>query len=452
MDQKASPFNNSDSVREIRSASLRFVVLAILFANLVFGDSLSSFTTHVAVSLVYLTVSVASVIAAAYLPKQESLTAAFVTLDAALVVVVLYEHILASPITENHNLTTSSLVVSFILLNHVALKLNRKLIVLFSTIVILSWVLMLAVMSFRHHSNEPGTLLSNFFNQDLGLTMSFAFTAMAVYLLARDHDRTHRQALRIEEKRMNLSRFFSPRVVSDLQNASAILDLERRNAAVMFVDIRDFTSYAETASARELARVLGEYRHIVAGMVFAYGGTVDKFIGDGVMAVFGQPKPQADDAQRAMECALSLTKSLDEWRAENVARGGPPLDTGIGLHYGAVLGGVLESGFHDEFTVIGDAVNVAQRLEALAKLLKSPLVISEAMLQEVPVLLDQDQWIRQGGINLLGRRAPLNIAYLCRPNSLGSVLSPGDYDIGDVHTDFHKSSFQSAPPTPLVGR
>lgn len=448
MEQKSSPFSNSASTRELRSASLRFVVLSILFANLLFGDGLASFTTHAIVSLVYLIVSVASVAVAAFFPAHKHLGALFVALDAALVVVILYEHILASPITEDHALTTSSLVVSFILLNHVALKLERRLIVLFSTIVVLAWVLMLTLMAFRHHASSPGTLLANFFNQDLGLTMSFAFTAMAVYLLARDHDRTIRQALRIEEKRMNLSRFFSPTVVADLQTASANLDLERRDAAIMFVDIRDFTSYAETASARELARVLGEYRHIVAGTVFAYGGTVDKFIGDGVMAVFGQPKPKADDAQRALACALSLTTELDEWRNNNIGRGGPCLNAGIGLHYGTVLGGVIESGFHDEFTVIGDAVNVAQRLESLASLLKSPLVVSDRIIEEVPGMFGANDWVYTNGVSISGRKASVNIAYIRRA---ANPASPAGYETGDIHTDFQRSSFQSLPATPLVG-
>ena len=108
MDQKLSPFGNSAATREIRSASLRFVVLSILFANLVFGDGLASFTTHVIVNSVYLIVSVASVAAAIYFPKQMHLGPLFVMLDAALVVVILYEHILANPITQDHNLTTSA--------------------------------------------------------------------------------------------------------------------------------------------------------------------------------------------------------------------------------------------------------------------------------------------------------------------------------------------------------
>ncbi len=431
MNQK-SPLGDSDSVRELRSASLRFVALSILFASLVFGDSQSSFAIHMTVSLAYLGISVASVIVAAHFPNRESVKAAFVALDAVLVVVVLYEHILASPITDNHNLTTSSLVVAFILLNHIALKLDRRLIILFSTIVVTSWLMMLAIMAYRHHTSANGSLLSNFFSQDLILTISFGFTALAVYLLALDHDRTRKHALKIEERRMNLSRFFSPTIVSDLQDASAVLDLERRNAAIMFVDIRDFTSYSETADAREFARVLAEYRRIVAGTVFAHGGTVDKFIGDGVMAVFGQPKPQPDDAHRALACAVELAAALDRWRLANIEQGGPPLETGIGLHYGTVIGGVLESGFHDEFTVIGDAVNVAQRLESVAKKLRSPLVISTAMMDQVPGAQYGKRWLQNDNVKLEGRKELIDIAYLSGPTMTPRVSNrhlDGEYPV-----------------------
>lgn len=416
-----TPFRDGDSVRELRSASLRFVTLSILFANLVFGDSQSSFAIHMIVSLAYLGVSVASVVVAAHFPARDSLKAAFVALDAVLVTVVLYEHILASPITENHNLTTSSLVVAFVLLNHIALKLDHRLIALFSAIVVMSWLTMLAIMAYRHLADANGSLLSNFFNQDLILTASFGFTALAVYLLALDHDRTRRHALKLEERRMNLSRFFSPTVVSDLQEASAVLDLERRSVAVMFVDIRDFTSYSETADAKELARILAEYRRIVAGTVFAYRGTVDKFIGDGVMAVFGQPRPRPDDARRALACAVELAATLDQWRLANVEQGGPPLETGIGLHYGTAIGGVLESGYHDEFTVVGDAVNVAQRLDSVAKKLRSPLVVSMAMMDQVPGAQYAKQWIRKDEVKLEGRRELIDVVYLNRQRTTAHV-------------------------------
>lgn len=84
------------------------------------------------------------------------------------------------------------------------------------------------------------------------------------------------------------------------------------------------------------------------------------------MALFGQPKPRADDAERALICALQLVEALEQWRVEAQSRGIASFHAGIGVHIGVVIGGVLESGFHDEFTVIGDAVNVAQRLESVS--------------------------------------------------------------------------------------
>jgi adenylate cyclase len=80
----------------------------------------------------------------------------------------------------------------------------------------------------------------------------------------------------------------------------------------MFLDFRYFTSFAETAPARELALVLAKYRHLVSGTICQHGGTVDKFIGDGVMAVFGQPAPTQDDADRALACALDLVGALND--------------------------------------------------------------------------------------------------------------------------------------------
>jgi adenylate cyclase len=205
--------------------------------------------------------------------------------------------------------------------------------------------------------------------------------------------------------------FFSPLVVADLQEAGNILDLKRRPAAIMFVDLRDFTSYAETAPASQLAGVLADYRQTVAGTVFAFGGTVDKFIGDGIMAVFGQPTASDDDAERALACAMDLITLLREWRP---VQDGPVFQAGIGLHYGTVIGGVLESGYHDEFTVVGDAVNVAQRLEGLTKDFDASLVVSSALLAQTRGGTLLRNWKWKKAVGLSGRRIPIDLAYLPR--------------------------------------
>ncbi len=286
-------------------------------------------------------------------------------------------------------------------------------------------------------------LLGSFFNQDLGLTVSFGFTAFAIYLLAPDHDRTRKDALKADQRRLNLSRFFSPLVVSELQERGGALRLERRNAAIMFVDLRDFTRFAETAPAPELAFVLAEYRQLVSQTIFEHGGTVDKFIGDGVMAVFGQPRPMDDDADRAMACALDLVDALTDWKNHNALNGHPALDAGIGLHYGKVVGGVLDSGCHSEFTVIGDAVNVAQRLESLTKSLDAPLAISAALMTRLMTPVPPANWMAQKDVTLPGRRLPVDVWYLPRHAGGLSAAVTSPYKTGTIQTALQRSAFQS---------
>ena len=370
---------NWKSIRMLRSMSLRFAAALTLVVILLLDHSQGGSPIYLAVAGAYVLVGLISAARFALFPEQQPHALSAVT-DALLVVAVLYQPIIATPANENHEITTSGLVVAFILLTHIGLTLNRRHILLFCAIVMASWLSMLAVMAWRHNTVQPGNFLFWFLNLDLALVISFGFTGLSVYLLVSDHERVRGEAAGIDQKRHNLSRFFSPLVLSDLQSATTALDLQRRSAAVMFVDLRNFTSYAENAPPTELATVLAEYRRIVAGAVFSYGGTIDKFIGDGVMAVFGQPKPLPDDADRSLACALHLTDVLQEWRSRRMRDQMAAFESTIGLHYGLIVGGVLESGFHDEFTVIGDAVNVAQRLERLAKSFDAALVVSKSLL------------------------------------------------------------------------
>ena len=129
----------------------------------------------------------------------------------------------------------------------------------------------------------------------------------------------------------------------------------------MFVDLRSFTRFAESASPGALAEFLSDYRRQVTEIVFQWGGTIDKFIGDGVVIVFGRPRPKVDDAERALYCALHLARTLAGWKIHRKKDGRSALDVGIGLRVGEVVGGILESAEHDEFTVVGDAVDVSER-------------------------------------------------------------------------------------------
>jgi adenylate cyclase len=117
--------------------------------------------------------------------------------------------------------------------------------------------------------------------------------------------------------------------------------------------------------------------------VFEHDGTLDKYLGDGVMATFGTPESSPDDAGNALAAARAMLRSIDAWNRERAARGDPPIRLSIGIHYGAVVLGDVGSARRLEYAVIGDVVNVASRLEELTRELDSPLVVSDALISAV---------------------------------------------------------------------
>jgi adenylate cyclase len=145
---------------------------------------------------------------------------------------------------------------------------------------------------------------------------------------------------------------------------------------------------------------------------------IDKFLGDGVMAAFGQPKSTADDAARALECAVHLSGMLHDSSEMRRRRCDVNPRAGIGLHFGTAIGGVLRSGSHDEFTLVGDAVNVAQRLERLCKPLDASIVASWEVV-EAGDGRELTDWKYENGVEIEGRSRRMRIAYI--PNELGRV-------------------------------
>lgn len=409
--------------REVRSAWLRLAVFAILIVNVLMGEHGGSLFVHANVVVGY---GLATALALGFALGRRGpvwLMAAFTAVDALAVVALFHEHLFAAGDAFGHALTTTNLAIAFVLLNHVALRLRPLLVLLYAGIVVVGWLSLLVAKSAasRWQDAEPFKVLE----ADSALAAAFGFAAFVAFLLIRDHDTLLRSALRSERRRLGLSRFFSPDVVSELERGRVALDLQRRVASVMFVDLRSFTRFAEAASASDLAELLVEYRTHVTQAVFDWGGTVDKFIGDGVMAVFGQPRPKSDDAERAIRCALHLSKLLVIWKARRLREGRSALDAGIGLHLGPVIGGVLEGGHHDEFTVFGDAVNVSERLERLAKSLDAALVVSAEALAKVPAIVREMPWIWKEGVSLEGRSTTINIAYLHRLSFEGIAPSKG---------------------------
>jgi len=210
-----------------------------------------------------------------------------------------------------------------------------------------------------------------------------------------------------ERKRGIYQRFLSPQIVDEIMNKAKTISLggRRQNVTILFSDIRGFTEITEAKPAEYIVDLLNEYFAEMIDIIFKYGGTLDKFIGDGLMAIFGTPIYYKDHAKRGVAAAIEMQERLKALNMRNRKRGFVELAVGIGINTGSVIAGNIGSEKRMEYTVVGNSVNIANRLEGLAQ--GGQILITESTYNELKGLKLDVEKLKQ--VQVRGKRGAMDI-------------------------------------------
>ncbi|WP_411824380.1 adenylate/guanylate cyclase domain-containing protein [Leptospira sp. 'Mane'] len=286
--------------------------------------------------------------------------------------------------------STHYIIVATLILNAFTLQSIYPLLYSFGVVISQAWMLLYAKADPRFSSTESfkeaflgsAAHVNNYITNMAVIAILGFFLAYLTFRIRK----TVLIAASNEVKSSQLSRYFSPNVIHEIASAEESFFQpggKQMNVAVMFCDIAGFTQISEQLGPEKTMFFLSEYHTQMMESIFQFRGTLDKFIGDGMLVTFGTPKPGPDDAQNAILAGLAMQKKLADWNEKRNSLNEKPISIRIGIHYGAVIVGNVGISTRLEYTVIGDAVNAASRIEALGKEVKKNFLISRDLLAEV---------------------------------------------------------------------
>ena len=210
------------------------------------------------------------------------------------------------------------------------------------------------------------------------------------------------------QRRANLTRYLPAQLAPRLAGGG-LNELRRGrkvNAGILFADMRGFTGMSQRMQPEELSDFMSDFRSLVSRTVRDTGGIVDKFMGDAAMIVFEGADSPARSARSCVECGLALNRAVNQWSADRAAAGNSPVRVGIGMHWGEVFSGVVGDADRLEYSVFGDCVNIAARLEELTKTYDRCLIASADLLAQAGA---EDGWTALGEAQVRGRSGNLAI-------------------------------------------
>ncbi len=225
-------------------------------------------------------------------------------------------------------------------------------------------------------------------------------------------DSTRDMAIALEEKEIlseSFGRSVDPRVRDHLLDGNIDLGGERRFAAIMFCDIRGFTTFSENRSEELVVSILNEHFEAMNAAIDSHNGMINKFLGDGFLALFGVPVAAESPCADAVNAAIACVEANTDLNRTRSGRGDPSLTIGIGVHYGPVVAGNIGSPRRSEYTVIGDTVNLTSRIEGLSSRVGMQIVVTDAVADRLVDLPLYNDLADLGAIEVRGRAGQVHI-------------------------------------------